>query len=320
MTVVIEQILAIELAHTLGRHGLEFDPAAFVEKLPEFLGEITRRAQVPPQPAAPPAETIHPQPPMVTATPDHRGARRDAEDAIGDRDRQALLDALTVLAPDGEDVYSLADALMVASPADVVCRLDALQGLPDPARMADAELDAAMGAAIDAGDMARFDRLAAESDARDAARHAPTVTTARPTVTEGTDRGIGPVDDDQSLADSSGITVETLRRQRAMGALRDAGYRGRSLDALARAAYRDHVRAAYLAAEKACRGQVLTPEARSKGIDPASLFTGPAQRASRWASDELKEWWDAHGRVTFDEFVGRMLSGRVAVNRAGWLR
>ena len=34
------------------------------------------------------------------------------------------------------------------------------------------------------------------------------------------------------------------------------------------------------------------------------------ERAERWASAELKRWWDEYGRLTFEDFVAEIESGR----------
>jgi len=60
--------------------------------------------------------------------------------------------------------------------------------------------------------------------------------------------------------------------------------------------------AQFEAAEHATRGNLLSAEARARGIDAWSLFIGPHARAQRWASEELREWWREHGRLTFAEF------------------
>lgn len=71
----------------------------------------------------------------------------------------------------------------------------------------------------------------------------------------------------------------------------------------ARALYDEHVYAQYLAAEDDCRGYLLSRKAQAEGVDPATLFSGPAHIAYARASDELKEWWRVHGRMTQAEFI-----------------
>lgn len=71
----------------------------------------------------------------------------------------------------------------------------------------------------------------------------------------------------------------------------------------ARALYDEYVYRQYLAAEDDTRGYLLNQRATAEGIDPVSLFSGPARIAYARASDELKEWWAQHGRLTQAEFV-----------------
>lgn len=66
--------------------------------------------------------------------------------------------------------------------------------------------------------------------------------------------------------------------------------------------YRDAVHAAYLAAEEFTRGHMLNERGRRADIDPETLFTGPRARAYAYASWELAEWFDAHGRPTMVEW------------------
>lgn len=55
-------------------------------------------------------------------------------------------------------------------------------------------------------------------------------------------------------------------------------------------------------------------EGRRRGIDPVSLFMGPARRAEKWASEELLEWWRSHPRMTYQAFERRWL-----IERQEWL-
>lgn len=114
-------------------------------------------------------------------------------------------------------------------------------------------------------------------------------------------------DEESAVAEVFGKSVERQRRDRAITQLRGQGYTGKGLDELARKAYTDHVYEQYIAAENATRGHLLTPEAQRAGIDPLTLFSGPTARARLHASDELKEWWDQRGRMTYDQWVDELL-------------
>lgn len=71
----------------------------------------------------------------------------------------------------------------------------------------------------------------------------------------------------------------------------------------ARELYDEYVYRQYLKAEDDCRGYLLNKKAEAAGHYPLSLFSGPARIAYARASDELKEWWKEHGRLTQAEFI-----------------
>jgi hypothetical protein len=66
-----------------------------------------------------------------------------------------------------------------------------------------------------------------------------------------------------------------------------------------RAEYDLYVHAAFLAAERDCRGELLSRAGIAAGIDPQQLWQMRFDRAARWASEELIQWWGEHGRWTY---------------------
>jgi hypothetical protein len=48
---------------------------------------------------------------------------------------------------------------------------------------------------------------------------------------------------------------------------------------------------------------LLNAKGKAAGRDPVALFSGPARIAHANASDELKQWWADHGRLTQAEFI-----------------
>lgn len=56
------------------------------------------------------------------------------------------------------------------------------------------------------------------------------------------------------------------------------------------------------AAERECRGRLVSRAGQAAGLTAWDLFTGPHHRADRYATDELHDWWEGHGRLTFAEF------------------
>lgn len=73
--------------------------------------------------------------------------------------------------------------------------------------------------------------------------------------------------------------------------------------AQAREMYDEHVYHQYLNAEADCRGVLLNKRGQAAGLNPVILFSGPAHVAHANASDELREWWAKHGRMTQGEFI-----------------
>ena len=66
--------------------------------------------------------------------------------------------------------------------------------------------------------------------------------------------------------------------------------------------YRLYVEAAYVAAERDCRGVLLNRRGIASVGHPRELFSGPKRRAYAYASEELRNWWEEHGRLTFTEY------------------
>ncbi|WP_416963100.1 phage minor capsid protein [Streptomyces sp. Agncl-13] len=155
-------------------------------------------------------------------------------------------------------------------------------------------------------------RIAAEMDRRDAVALPPPAATGntvddlladRDALAEAMDPAPDPetwgaLADDTTFAEelaaaitsdtAKGVTEETARRVTR---------------AEARAMYEEYVYRQLLAAEDATNGYLLNAKAKAAGINPAELFTGPARIAYARASDELKEWWAQHGRLTQAEFI-----------------
>jgi hypothetical protein len=71
----------------------------------------------------------------------------------------------------------------------------------------------------------------------------------------------------------------------------------------ARELYDEYIYRQYLQAEEDLRGVLLSKKAAAAGRAPITLFSGPARIAHANASDELKEWWAEHGRMTQAEFI-----------------
>lgn len=58
----------------------------------------------------------------------------------------------------------------------------------------------------------------------------------------------------------------------------------------------------YLAALEGTGGVLVNRKGRALHIDGLSLFTGPKDRAYKYASEELIEWWNHRPRMTLAEY------------------
>jgi hypothetical protein len=74
--------------------------------------------------------------------------------------------------------------------------------------------------------------------------------------------------------------------------------------------YREHVYAMWLDAENELRGHLLNRKAEASGVDPISLWSGPAHIAYARASDDLKAWWQDHPRITLAEYTEKVTGVR----------
>lgn len=124
------------------------------------------------------------------------------------------------------------------------------------------------------------------------------------------------MDEEEAVADAYGISIARQRRTRAIDDLRGQGYSGKGLDDLARKSYRDHSYRQWLAAENATRGVLLNKQGVATGVDERTLFNGPETRARKYASEELKSWWDQNGRMTFAEYRAQLLADSTAARAA----
>jgi hypothetical protein len=109
-----------------------------------------------------------------------------------------------------------------------------------------------------------------------------------------------------ALADDAAFTAE-LADEIAKQSARDAAVAEGAVPAITRAEarrmYDEYVYRQYLQAEDDLRGVLLSKKAEAAGRSPVTLFSGPARIAHAHASDELKEWWAEHGRLTQAEFI-----------------
>lgn len=89
----------------------------------------------------------------------------------------------------------------------------------------------------------------------------------------------------------------------------------RRLAQAVRRGYDAEVARRYVLAETATRGHVLSEEGEARGVDPRNLFSGPAWRVDRFGSEELREWFAEHGRITLAEWRAMTSTDRQHMTR-----
>ena len=110
-----------------------------------------------------------------------------------------------------------------------------------------------------------------------------------------------------------------MERRDAADAERKRRREALSYGAYARRHEREEIKeAAYVSAERATRGNLVNAKGRARGVEPRSLFTGSEERARRYASEELLEHWQAHGRPTRAMMQGR--DTRIQPRATEWKR
>lgn len=233
---------------------------------------------------------------------------------------------------------------------------------PIPPRLedlSDPELEDALAAAWEAGDQDEADRIMRAVDERESARTAlPRSRAAQ--YTEAATAGWSDADFDDELVqlmqpDPTGwvdqeavdqlaflmdaresqrkADEEVLRQLRAEAAERDAARREldkkarrrpSTVDEQLRSDYETYVEMEWLKAEDECAGVLLNKTGRAAGVDPRTLWQGTTARARKYASEELKTFWQRHGRINFATFradaLGRRSdrAAREATTKEGW--
>lgn len=180
--------------------------------------------------------------------------------------------------------------------------------------LTDAQLDSFLQKALVNGNMEAFDRLSAEADRRDAVEKRKRADDEKRALQLEKLLEAGG-HEESAIEQVYGVTADSQRRKSAIASLRAEGYTGVNLSELARKAYKDYIYQLYLQAEFAMHGHMLTKEGESKNLSPLALFSGPESRVAKYASPELVEWFELHGRLTFkdwmDNYLGKFSSARV---------
>lgn len=118
-------------------------------------------------------------------------------------------------------------------------------------------------------------------------------------------------------ADADEDTAAELRSEMARRDAKDATHaRDAARWAAVTQAWMDWQHAQYLAADAECRGNLLSREGAAAGISEFSLWTGSAEDAARYASEELREFWLSHPRLSVSQFRAQARRGRKAAREA----
>jgi hypothetical protein len=98
------------------------------------------------------------------------------------------------------------------------------------------------------------------------------------------------------------ILAETRRRDSA-----DQSKRARAAQ---RQAWESAAHAQYLQADEVCRGNLVNRRGCAARVTDWSLWSGPASRALRYATEELREFWYTHPRVTVEAYRRQLRDAR----------
>lgn len=226
-------------------------------------------------------------------------------------------------------------------------------------QLSDADLEKALETAWESGDNDLADRIMVEIDTREAAKVALPKTRAGQYTEESVKRWTeADFDDeliqlmrpdangwvDQQAIDQLGHLMDLAEQARkasdellaqfareaaereAARKLLDKSPRRKpaTVDEQLRSDYDDYVHVEWLKAEEQCNGVMLNNTGKLAGISPQSLWQGTIARARKYASEELKYYWQRNGRINYSTFradaLGRASDrgARDATTKEGW--
>lgn len=215
---------------------------------------------------------------------------------------------------DGADLFAAAAAAQPPVPPPV--DLDAPAQPRKPRDFAEVETE--FYAAVDAGDDAAIDRLAAEMEAIEVAQRKAADRAAKAKARrEAADRdkwarvgdlveqGVDPL---EAESDVFGQSLESLRRRDFMAQARSEGHQGKGFDELVGSVFDRLIDDLYVAADNATNGYMLKPRFVGK-VRARDLWRMPETRARAVMSDEMAEWFDVNGRLTRQALRRSILDG-----------
>lgn len=78
-----------------------------------------------------------------------------------------------------------------------------------------------------------------------------------------------------------------------------------------RSDFLSHVDNEYDKALEVCCGVLVNRAGVELNVDGYCLFTGTQRRADKYASEELKEYWEKHPRLSLEDYELLWLSGQI---------
>ncbi|MEV4472816.1 phage minor capsid protein [Nonomuraea sp. NPDC049504] len=124
----------------------------------------------------------------------------------------------------------------------------------------------------------------------------------------------------EAYAEVHGLDPAELDRQERRALLESERRPGEDIDQTVRRMYAEWLDQTYERAEAATNGFMLNAEGRAAGINERSLFSGPASRARKYASEELLRWWADTPRLTLTEYRAQMLGRASDIKAAEQIR
>ncbi|AVO25799.1 MuF-like minor capsid protein [Mycobacterium phage Paola] len=192
------------------------------------------------------------------------------------------------------------------------------------------DVEREMNAALETGDDALIDKLAAEMErielreqaaAERAAAKAAERAAARQAKADAAEAELrakhdrifelieAGEDPDVAEAEVLGEALDTVRRRNFMRAAQAEGHHGNTFTKVLKQKYYQLANEAYQAAEDATNGNMLKPKFEGK-VDPASLWSMSDRDARKYMSEEMAAWFDDNGRLTFMAYRQAVLDGR----------
>ena len=198
---------------------------------------------------------------------------------------------------------------------------------PKPFRdMSDTELEAQMLKAMEAGDYARAEAAGAELDGRFYAGDGTRIDTLNPHTPavydwyEKQDNATQQRYFD-TLSAHNQMTFHEAQWVHTTGRVT----RARTLPTMQqrRKEYADWLDQEWVKAETVTNGNLLSRRAKAKGVEVKDLWQVNPNTARAWASEELLDYWDTHGRMTVSDWLASYVGGAetaAKLNAGRWMR